>query len=72
MKHTYHRGSIESTLNAAIKTVSGTNEVRYIFPTANGFIISKSPAPFGNPCYKIINGNVEKVGDWRPPDERYS
>ena len=64
MRHTYNRASIDSTMNAAIKTVSGTSEVRYVYPTANGFTIAKFPAPFGNRCYKVTVKGVEKIGDW--------
>jgi hypothetical protein len=58
----FHRGSIDSTMAAAIRASSGATV--YVFGTANGFVIHPEPAPFGRRCYKVTGGAVEKVGDW--------
>jgi hypothetical protein len=58
----YNRGSIDSTMAAALK-VSAEKAV-YVFPTGVGFAIDDQPAPFGNRCYKVFAGQVNKVGNW--------
>jgi hypothetical protein len=41
----YNRGSLDSTVNAAIKTAGDAPQ--YVFATAFGFTIDRRPPPFG-------------------------
>ena len=56
----YHRGSIEETLAAARATVQ--DQPLYVWPTAGGLVITKSPPYFGLQHYIVApGGKVEYI-----------
>ena len=56
----YNRSDINSALQAA-KKISTPKSPRYVYATALGFTIGKSPAPFGQTYYKVTPQTIEKI-----------
>jgi len=57
----YNRASIEDTISAAQRIVSGTDEARYIYATSLGFAIDTEPPAFRTMRYvKVTQQAVEK------------
>jgi hypothetical protein len=56
----YNRSDINSTMKAALKI--SEYSIVYVYATANGYVITETRPPYGQPHYKISSGEVEKFG----------
>jgi len=60
LKMRYNRGSLDDTMRVAKATSAG--KVLYVFATACGFTISKTPPPFTQRHYVVRDGKVSEAG----------
>ena len=55
----YNRGNINDTLRVAKIVLGRDNKARYVFATANGFLIDRNPPPFAQAHYIVDRNNIE-------------